>query len=118
MQFDADSEIALSIVTGLLGREPLARVQHILLNDDLSDHQKVRQMIRLLEDAYVPQTDVTARLCKNAIDDIPSISPLVSDREDATLVEPTITVMIEQSSMLNLHNFESRLPRTDHQTIQ
>lgn len=109
MQFNADSEIALSIVTGLLGREPLARVQHILLDNDLSDHRKVRLMLQLLEDAYVPQTDVTARLYKNAIDDIPSISPLVSDREAAILVESIITVMIEQSSMLNLHNFQSRL---------
>jgi hypothetical protein len=109
MQFNADSEIALSIVTGLLGREPLARVQHILLDDDLSDHRKVKLMLQLLEDAYVPQTDVTARLYKNAIDDIPSISPLISDREAAILVESIITVMIEQSSMLNLHNFQSRL---------
>ena len=99
MQFNADSEMALSIITGLLGREPLARVQHIQLNDDLSDHQKAKQTIRFLANAYVPQTDVTARLYKNAIDDTPCISPLVSDREAATLVESTITVMIEQSSM-------------------
>ena len=33
----------------------------------------------------------------------------MSDCETATLVESIITVMIEQSSMLNLYNFESRL---------
>ena len=79
------------------------------MNDALSDHRKVKNILTLLENSYVPRTDVTARLYKNAIDDIISIDSFKSDREAANNVEAIITAIIEQSSLLNLHNYDSRL---------
>ena len=109
-----DCEVALSIITSLLGPAPLARVQFIVNDSETrSDREKCIDILDQLKLEYVPPTNITADLFKASIEAIPVIDPLCSKQEAANAIENIMTVMTTQSALLELHHYKSRLRQVD-----
>ena len=113
-EYKADCEIALSIITSLLGPAPLARVQFIVYDQEgRSDREKCVDILAQLKLEYVPPTNITADLFKSSIEAIPTIDPLCSRQEAANQIENIMTVMTTQSALLELHHYKSRIHQVD-----
>ena len=109
-----DCEVALSIITSLLGPAPLARVQFIVNDSETrSDREKCIDILDQLKLEYVPPTNITADLFKASIEAIPVIDPLCSKQEAANAIENIMTVMTTQSALLELHHYKSRIRQVD-----
>jgi hypothetical protein len=112
-EYDRDCEIALSIITSLLGPDPLSRVQFIIDDDHRSDRQKCVDIVAQLDIEYIPPTTVTSNVFKKIIDDISKIDPLCSDREAAIYIEYVMQIMTTNAALIRLHNRKSTISEED-----
>jgi hypothetical protein len=112
-EYDRDCEIALSIITSLLGPDPLSRVQFIIDDDLRSDRAKCVDIVAQLDIEYIPPTSVTSNVFKKIINDVATIDPLCSDREAAIYIESVMQIMTTNAALIRLHHRKSTISEED-----